>query len=303
MRVDLHQHLWPAGLLEALRGRSQAPRLDGWTLHLDGEAPYEVSPADHDLPARAAQAAADGVGLVGVALSGPLGIETLPPAQAQPLLDAWHDGAAGFCGPFGVWASAALVEPDPAQVRRDLDRPGVLGLHLPATALATPAQVERLGELFAMCAETQHPVLVHPGPAAPTQRVDTGGLPEWWPALVPYVAQQHSAWHAWQVAGAADHPALRIVFVALAGLAPLHEERLAARGGGFRPAERDPRVFYDTSSYGPHAVAAMARLVGAEALVLGSDRPYAEPFQPPSDPGLADLVSRITPQRLLKGVA
>ncbi len=194
------------------------------------------------------------------------------------------------------------MEPDPAQVRRDLARPGVLGLHLPATALATPAQIERLGGLFEICAETQRPVLVHPGPAAAATQADAGALPGWWPALVPYVAQQHSAWHAWQVAGAADHPTLRIVFVALAGLAPLHEERLAARGD-FQPALRDPRVFYDTSSYGSHAVAAMARVVGAQALVLGSDRPYAEPFRPPSDPALADLISRITPQRLLKEVA
>ena len=47
----------------------------------------------------------------------------------------------------------------------------------------------------------------------------------------------------------------------LAGGAPLLSERLAARGG---PAIelRDPLTFYDSSSYGPAMVEAMARCVG-----------------------------------------
>jgi hypothetical protein len=70
-----------------------------------------------------------------------------------------------------------------------------------------------------------------------------------------------------------------VLFAALAGLAPLHAERLAARGGP-AGAARDAQLFYDTSSYGPRALAAMRVAVGADALVHGSDRPYAEP--PPS---------------------
>jgi 6-methylsalicylate decarboxylase len=45
-------------------------------------------------------------------------------------------------------------------------------------------------------------------------------------------------------------------------------------------AVHDPLIFYDTSSYGPAALAAMRAVVGPDALVHGSDRPYAEP--PPS---------------------
>jgi hypothetical protein len=39
----------------------------------------------------------------------------------------------------------------------------------------------------------------------------------------------------------------------------------------------DSNLFYDTSSYGPRAVRAMARIVGPEQLVYGSDRPVVEP--------------------------
>jgi hypothetical protein len=62
----------------------------------------------------------------------------------------------------------------------------------------------------------------------------------------------------------------------LAGLAPLHTERLLSRGG---PAlvEDDPLVFYDTSSYGPRAVSLLEEVVGAEQLLYGSDRPVMNP--------------------------
>jgi hypothetical protein len=302
MRVDLHQHLWPAGLVEALRRRTIAPRLVGWTLHLAGEPPYVVAAADHDVTARAAQAAADGFDLVGVGLSSPLGLELLDPAQAQPLLEEWHQGAGAFGPPFVPWASAALVEPDLARIRRDLGRPGVIGLQVPATALATPAGVERIGGVLAVCADAGVPVLVHPGPVAASGGAQTAALPAWWSALVPYVGQQNAAWHAWQVAGAADHPTLRIAFVALAGLAPLHHERLAARGGGPRPEppdRPDPHVFYETSSYGWHAIEAVARVVGAQTLVHGSDRPYATPLDVGADPARARPLFSTNPTRLL----
>ena len=81
--------------------------------------------------------------------------------------------------------------------------------------------------------------------------------------------------------GRAAHPRLRVLFAALAGLAPLHAERLAARGGP-ADAAHDPLVFYDTSSYGPAALAAMRAAVGPDALVHGSDRPYASRHPRPS---------------------
>ena len=54
------------------------------------------------------------------------------------------------------------------------------------------------------------------------------------------------------------------------GLAPLHRERLVARGGR---ADSDPDVFLDTSSYGARAVDAVVREVGVDRLVHGSGRP------------------------------
>jgi len=51
---------------------------------------------------------------------------------------------------------------------------------------------------------------------------------------------------------------------------------LVARGGPSIDL-RDPKTFYDTSSYGPLMVETVARCVGPAQLVYGSDRPVIEP--------------------------
>src|SRR5579859_1971687 len=119
--VDIHQHLWPPPLIDALRRRTEPPRLSGWALELDGELPHAVDPDDHDPSTAAEQAAADGLDLVCVSLSGALGIETLPPPEAEELLAAYHDGALELPAPFRAWASACLSDVDPAALERRLD--------------------------------------------------------------------------------------------------------------------------------------------------------------------------------------
>ncbi|MYT16890.1 hypothetical protein YWIDRAFT_06466 [Streptomyces sp. SceaMP-e96] len=277
MPTDVHQHLWPPEFLALLRSRTAPPRLDGWTLHLPGEPPYTVDPADHDIAARARLARADGLDLALVSLSSPLGIEYLPPAEAGPLLTAFHDGALDLPAPFGVWASACLStpEPDTAALRRELAR-GCVGLQLPATALLDAAGWARCAPLLEVTAEQDKPLFVHPG-AAPAAEP---AAPAWWPALVPYVQQLHASWFAFRAFGRPHHPELRVCFAALAGLAPLHGERLVARGGGRDRGRVDCRAFYETSSYGTRAVDALVRAVGIDVVVSGSDRPYAAPVLP-----------------------
>ncbi len=119
---------------------------------------------------------------------------------------------------------------------------------------------------------------MHPGPSPwePVAASAAGETCGWWPALTAYVAQMNAAWHAFVAVGRLHHPQLRVVFALLAGAAPLHVERLAARGG---PAARvsDPGLYYETSSYGPRAAEAVGRVVGVRQLAYGSDRPLVEP--------------------------
>jgi 6-methylsalicylate decarboxylase len=210
-----------------------------------------------------------------VSLSSPLGIEGLPAGEAHELLDAYHDGVLALPGPFGGWAAACLTDIDPRALTAELDR-GFVGLQLPATTLLDAAGYARVGPMLELLEAVDRPLLIHPGPAGAPDRV-ANGAPAWWPAMVPYVQQMHAAWFAFRAHGRPRYPGLRVCFAILAGLAPLHGERFAARAGGRSPV--DPGAFLEVSSYGTRAVDATIRVLGIDALVNGSDRPYADPVR------------------------
>jgi 6-methylsalicylate decarboxylase len=289
MKTDIHQHLWTEPLVQALAQRTEFPFVreeHGLTvLFLAGERPYVIDLASEAPVRRAELVRGDGLDRALVCLSSPLGIESLPRAQALPLLEAYHEGALALGEPFGVWGALALEGPDPDDVDRTLDR-GCVGISLPAGALAGGQRLARLRPLLARLERRGAPLFVHPGPgsgpgAAPGAGASSLGDPLWWPALTHYVADMQAAFLAFLGAGRAEHPELRVVFAMLAGLAPLHRERLAARGGpdrSRRPSGPDPLVFYDTSSYGPLAIGALADAIGGPGqLLYGSDRPVVEP--------------------------
>jgi 6-methylsalicylate decarboxylase len=282
--IDIHQHLWPEPLLRALSLRREAPRLvrhggQAWTLRLPGEPDAAVDLDDHDPDTRAALVRADGLNLALVAPSTPLGIEALPAGEAEPLLDAYHEGVSALPDEFGAWAAVGLDDPDPAALARLLDA-GFAGACVAAGALGGPEGFDRLGPVLEALERHGAPLLVHPGPA-PAQA--TAGMPRWWAALTGYVATMQTAWHAFAVWGRPSHPGLRVCFAMLAGLAPLQRERLVARGG---PAISDPDVFLDVSSYGGRTVDAVLREVGVDRLVQGSDRPVV----PAAELALGDAV-------------
>lgn len=279
MSIDVHQHLWTSSFVDALRARTAPPRLDGWTLLLDGEPPYEVDPADHE------RRDTTGLDLALVSMSSPLGVEFLPPEESWPLIDAYHEGVLGLGEPFGAWAATCHSEPDPDRLAKDLDR-GLAGLQIPATAVPDD-------RLLDVLTERDLPLFVHPGPAAAPP-----GSPSWWPALVPYVQQMHASWHHFHAVVRPRHPRLRVCFALLAGLAPLHSERLSARGGTGRGLV-DPGFYVETSSYGPRAIDAIVRELGIDVVVNGSDAPYATAPDPGMGAAALHAIRNVNPRRLL----
>jgi hypothetical protein len=289
-RADIHQHFWPEGLLSSLARRTALPRIRNGLLELAGEAPSRVIDADHDAVARFGSAAADGLQRVIVAPSSPLGLEALP--EAEELLDVFHRGVLELGPPFELWAGLA----SPSHVDAVLDL-GAAGVCVPAGAVATQAGLHRLGPALERLAERDAPLFVHPGPAAAPD------APAWWPALNGYVAEMAAAWHAWAAWGRREHPRLRVVFAMLAGLAPLHAERLEARRGP-AGAVHDQLTFFDTSSYGPRAIDAMLRAVGVDRLLYGSDRPVVAPHDLSAlGPAVTHAIAVANPRRVVKELA
>ena len=293
MRIDVHQHLWPAPFLAALRARRTPPRLEGWELHLPGQRSYPVDPIHHDVEARALQAKGDGCTLVCVSPSAALGLDRLPPAESDETAAAWLEGALAFPAPFRPFAM-----PTTPAALEDALAAGAIGLEVGADLLAAPGGLDRLAPLLAVLDAAERPLLVHPGPA---DMEDTARHPDWWVPVVPYVGQLNAAWWAWADGGRERFPRLPVCFAALAGLGPLHGERQRARGGAAGTV--DALTLVETSTYGTVAVDAVVRVLGIDVVCHGSDRPYADPVLPRlgSEAALGAITS-VNPGRLLAHV-
>lgn len=264
-------------MLDALAARQCAPfvrRGDGLTvLHCPGELPCVIDEAGESPAARAGLLAADRLDQAVVAISSPIGIEMLASEVAEELIAAHLDGVLGLGQGFRAWGPIPARQPETAAVDVALAR-GCVGISLPAAALADRSALQAALPVLEHVQACGVPLFVHPGGFA--SREACLDDPLWWTALADYVSQMQAAWLTFSAFGRRELPRLRVLFAMLAGGAPLLAERLVARGG---PAInlRDPETFYDTSSYGPMMVEAMARWVGSAQLVYGSDRPVIEP--------------------------
>lgn len=280
MRIDAHQHIWTQPLVDRLRARTELPLVRSTNglavLHTAFEQPAVLDLAGETPPERAELVRRDGLDLAVVAISSPIGIEALPQAEALELIDAYLQGTAELPEQFAVWGPLALDGADPDQVDR-LVAAGCVGVSIPAGALCGGRWLERIGALLDRVAEHRLPLLVHPGPAPGDHAADWSFRePLWWRALTNYVSQMQAAWLSFVTLGRRSHPDLNVIFTMLAGGAALLSERLEARGGP--PIDlRDPKVFYETSSYGPDAIAATVARVGERQLLYGSDRPVVVP--------------------------
>jgi 6-methylsalicylate decarboxylase len=283
VRIDVHQHVWTEPLLEALAGRDRVPFVrvtpEGLTvLHSAGERPYVIDVQSETARERSSQLRRDGAKLALVAISSPIGIEVLPHDRARELISAHLDGVLALGDPFRAWGPIAVHEPDPAQVDELLGR-GCIGVSVSAGAIADRDGFDALAPVFERAQASGVALFVHPGPGLCHPAVEASLTePLWWRALTDYVAQMQAAWLTFATYGRRELSRLRVVFAMLAGGAPLLSERLAARGGPEIDLT-DPLTFYDTSSYGPKVVEAMARWVGPSQLMYGSDRPVIEPVR------------------------
>lgn len=300
MRIDIHQHHWSEPLLLALSRRKEPPyvRLDRgtWVLTAAGEADTRLSDTDLDLAHREALLREHDIDIAVIAPSSPIGLEDLPTGEAQILLAAYVKGASELPSRFKFWGATSVWRPDPDSVDAQLDA-GAVGVSIPAGALAAPEGFERMAPVLDRLEQRGAPLFVHPGPGPYSELALGSPAHAWWPALTRYVAEMNASWHALLAVGRSNHPLLKVVFAMLAGLAPLHADRLALRGG---PAGRikDPLVYYDTSSYGPQAIAAIADVVDSRQLVFGSDLPVVDGPHLPLGFDDDDLLER-NPSRLL----
>ena len=254
----------------AARGAARPPPsrrgCAGWTLELAGEPPYEVDPRDHDAGGRAAQARSDGLDLALISPSSPLGIELLPRREAEPLLDAYHDGALELAGRRSApGRRACLTAPTPPASRRELGR-GFVGLDAAGHRALDADGYARSAPLLDVLEDAGRPLFIHPGPAARGP-----ASPDWWPTIVAYVQQMHAAWFAFRAFGRPRHPTPAGVLCD-AGRTRAAPRRAVAGARRAAHPSSTRTSFLEVSSYGTRAIDATVRVLGIDVLVGGSDR-------------------------------
>jgi 6-methylsalicylate decarboxylase len=240
-RYDVHQHLWPEQLISALSRRSKPPCLRGSRLELR-EGIFDIDLSAHDLHARLVLLDWEGIAVAVVSLAPTLGSD-----EAPELAEAYDEGILEVAA-----AAAGRILPLAAGKERE----GFAG-----TSISAPRVVnEGIGP-------RTKPVFVHPGYAEPPP----GGMPPWWTPVIDYTAQMQAAFAAVLARGAPDVP---VIFAILAGGAPFQLERLHQRGDA---AELPPNLFFDTASYGRHALDLAVAACGSERILYGSDTPVMDP--------------------------
>jgi predicted TIM-barrel fold metal-dependent hydrolase len=254
---DVHQHLWPSTLVEALAGRTSPPLLTGHKLVLD-EGSFELDPAVYGVTACLANLDRAGIDVAMVSCPPTLGIDQLDDAAAESLRAAYHEGAL-----------AAVDAAGGRMLALSMGRPqdGFVGTILAADDLA---DIDRLAPVLDDVDRRGTFVFVHPGPAQPPS-----GAPDWWAPAIDYTAQMQRAYAAWLAHGIDRWPGVRIVFSILAGGAPFQLERMQARGFDIKNAMH-PTIYLETSSYGRRALELCLATLGARQIVFGSDAPVID---------------------------
>lgn len=258
-RVDVHQHLWPASFVAALRSRREPPWLDADEL-VTREGRFPVGLERHDPGVRTRLLDADGIDVALLSLQPSLGLDILPEEERAALEDAWSDGAreivAGGGGRFLALSPSRF-------------RDGFAGVCVGSGVLL---DLDRHGRTLAEAADRGAFVFVHPDAGQGRE----SGRPEWWEWVVGYPARMQAAYLSWVAEGRERVPGLRVLFAMLAGGGPFQLERLARRGVDVRSA-LDPSTYFEVSTHGRRAIELCIETFGVSQLAYGSDVPVVDP--------------------------
>lgn len=291
MAIDLHAHWVPPELARALRERSGAvPRIE--PLPSGGErlvmpigtlAFHEgyVEPA-----VRIEFMERTGVRRQMLSLPGLFGVDSLPLAQAQPLVRGFNDALADLCrahpSRFSGVAALPLADMDAAvaELRRARRELGLLGAILPVDGFLSEAEAARLAPLLAAGNELGAHFFVHPGrmpgdhplPAPPPDHELARRA----------LAVQHEVGEAMVTLLLSEFlkpwPDVTVHVANLGGTFPAVVERMdhmvqLRDPSRPLPSSRARTVWVDCSSLGAGALQQAVRVFGADRVVLGTDCP------------------------------
>ncbi|MET0182477.1 MAG: amidohydrolase family protein [Caulobacterales bacterium] len=299
--IDWHAHLFPEELTEALRTRQTAPRLSesGGKVLIEsrlGAGPLQTSPGLLSVPARIAELDEAGIDVQVLSVAGLMGVDSVDDESVFDLVDRANRGLSRIVkehpARFKALASLPLRAPEAAadileHAVKDL---GLIGAILPVDAFVTLAAAEPFRVILERANTLGAHIFVHPGP-----------LPGSKPAAAPQTALDKVRNSTSGIQGGLTEAAITLEFSSyLDGLDRLtiHVANLAGnlaylahrwkhteeRLDVAKPWDgRLRRIYVDTASLGPAAIAFAANIFGHDRLLFGTDAPIYKTREPAAD--------------------
>lgn len=293
MTIDVHAHVVPAELLEALErdhGRYgvEVLRRDGrLAVRVAGDEPWPIREDLVDVGRRLA--AMDRAGVATQILSSWVNLTAygLDPAAGSRFWRTFNESLAGLVaahpGRFRGLASVPLQAPAAAagELRHAVERLGMVGVEIATTVNGRELDDRDLDPFWSAAAELGAIVLVHPtepppGPGSPRYFLGNAvGRPAQTTLAVGHLV----------LGGVLERfPELRVCVVHGGGFLPWQRGRLdraylAQPGLAAVNLERPPsewlrRLYYDTVVHDPRVLAWLVEFAGADHVLVGSDYPF-----------------------------
>lgn len=320
--IDLHAHWVPPALAQALRARpGRVPRIEpvpatgGERLVMPiGTLAFHAGFVDVEL--RLAQMAASGVAHQVLSLPGLFGVDSLPLAEALPLVQGFNDACAALCSAhpqrFSALAALPLDDLDAAvrELRRARQSLGLLGAVLPVDAFASEAAARRMLPLFEAGEALGVHFFVHPG-RMPGASAPLPPDPPDHPLARRALAVQHEVGEAMVTLLLSDlldpwqHLTVQVANLGgtFAAVVERMDHMVQLRDPGLAlPSARARRVWVDCASLGPQALRQAVATFGADRVLLGTDCPIFDTGRTLAAIGAAGL-SAAEQAQVLQGTA
>jgi predicted TIM-barrel fold metal-dependent hydrolase len=289
--IDVHTHYLPHTLVEALRMRTDLPRMsqgsNGELIEYGEGNVHPHLPAMGDLELRLHDMDAAGIDLAVISTNIP-GIDWFPDADGPSIAHDVNDELADVVarGDGRLAALAALPMQDPEAAADELERAvgkGLVGAMIYSNVAGRPLDDERLDVVYETAARLGVLLYIHPTYPLVAQTLDAY-------ALIPtlgFLVDTTTATLRLVFGGVFErHPELKLVLSHAGSLVPQLVGRIdyeAARHDGatrnlsMKPSEALANVYTDCVCVWPAALRSTVEFFGPERVMYGSDYPFWDP--------------------------
>jgi len=293
MSIDLHAHWRPAELIDALRQRTNDPRVfineDGKEVYQARNGEQKIEEAFDNVDLRLEEMERQGISTAVLSLLSEFTwFERLPLEESLPLVKLYNDSISKLCmaheGRFIALCALPLADVDEAakEFERAMALPGIVGAQAPGNAFLTYKEADAFRPVIEVAHRKKAAVLIHfapmPGDTWPRVPKGTDNARRRMGTLDMQASLSANNVTLAMTDILDQYPDAMMILHNLGGNIPFEIERMDHRCLLDTPDEELPskrfrgaNVFYDCNSLGSHAIEAGVRLYGEDRIFFGTD--------------------------------